>query len=113
MAAAPPTVAPTPHPAVASVLPFGPDMSRPVLLSGSEPAYTREAALAKVEGTVIARCTITVAGTLESCRILKGLPFMDRSMLDALATRRYTPVVYQGHPVAVEYVFNVKLVAPR
>ena len=96
-----------------AVLPFGPDMSRPVLLSGSDPIYTREALVAKVEGVMVARCTITVAGNLENCRILKGLPFMDRSMLDALATRRYSPVVYMGRPIPVAYVFNVRLAAPR
>jgi len=98
---------------VPTVLPFGPDMSRPVLLSGSDPIYTREAVVAKVEGVMIARCTITAAGRLENCRILKGLPYMDVSMLDALATRRYSPATYQGKPIAVEYVFNVKLAAPR
>lgn len=105
-----PRAAANPGPAV---LPFGPDMSRPVLLSGSDPIYTREAVVARVEGVMIARCTITVAGRLENCRILKGLPYMDVSMLDALATRRYSPAIYQGKPIAVEYVFNVKLAAPR
>jgi protein TonB len=44
---------------------------------------------------------------------VKGLPYMDKAMLDALATRKYTPVMYQGHPVAVEYVFNTRLSKPK
>ncbi len=29
-----------------------------------------------------------------------------------LATRRYSPVVYQGKPVSVEYVLNLKVAPP-
>jgi protein TonB len=97
-------------PTAPKVLPFGPDMSRPVLISGTDPVWTREALIANVEGVMIAKCTITTAGTLQNCRIVKGLPFMDKSMLDALASRRYTPVMLQGKPVSVEYVFSMRLV---
>jgi protein TonB len=86
-------------------------MSRPVLLSGADLVPPREALVAGVSGTVIAKCTIMVEGTLRNCRIIKGLPYLDKAMLDMLATRRYAPVVYQGKPVSVEYVFNLK-VAP-
>jgi hypothetical protein len=110
--------APTPPPAAAAppaapaVLPFGPEMTRPTLLSGSELVTPREALVAGVSGTVIAKCTITTEGALRNCRIIKGLPYLDKAMLDMLATRRYSPVLYQGKPVSVEYVFNLK-VAPH
>jgi eukaryotic-like serine/threonine-protein kinase len=99
--------------AIPTVLPFGPNMSRPILLSGSDPLYSREAIIANVEGVMIAKCTITTVGMLQNCRIVKGLPHMDKSMLDSLATRRYSPVVFQGKAIAVEYVFNIRLVRPR
>jgi serine/threonine protein kinase len=103
--------APAP-PAPPTVLPFGPEMSRPVLLSGSDLVPPREALVAGVSGTVIAKCTIMVEGNLRNCRIIKGLPYLDKAMLDMLASRRYSPVTYQGKPVSVEYVFNLK-VAPQ
>jgi TonB family protein len=87
-------------------------MSQPQLLSSVDPVFPREALVAKVEGTVIAKCTITTSGSLESCRIIKGQPFMDRPMLDALAQRRYTPVMYKGKAVAVQYVFSTHIVHP-
>jgi protein TonB len=87
-------------------------MVRPKLLEGREPVYTREALLARVEGTLVAKCIITPAGTLSDCEILKSLPHMDKAVLEALATRRYSPVVVHGRPTAVEYVFNVELVPP-
>jgi tRNA A-37 threonylcarbamoyl transferase component Bud32 len=99
-------------PAAPAVLPFGPEMTRPTLLSGSDLVTPREALVAGVSGTVIAKCTITTEGTLRNCRIIKGLPYLDKPMLDMLATRRYSPVLYQGKPVSVEYVFNLK-VAPH
>jgi serine/threonine-protein kinase len=108
--AAPP--APAAPATVPAVLPFGPEMSRPALISGGELSYPREAILAGVSGTIIAKCTITAEGALRSCRIIKGLPFLDKAALDVLATRRYSPVTYQGKAVSVEYVFNLKVAPP-
>lgn len=96
----------------ATVLPYGPDMSQPKLVSSVDPVFPREALVARVEGTVIAKCTITTSGSLESCRIIRGLPFMDKPMLDALSQRKYTPVMYKGKPVAVQYVFSTHIVHP-
>ncbi len=93
-----------PPPVSNVVLPFGEGMTRPVLLDGPEVTYPREAREAKVEGSVLAKCVITTAGALRSCRILKGLPFLDQPVLDALTRRRYSPVTYQGRLVEVEYV---------
>ena len=99
---------PTTPPPTNQVLPFGEGMNRPQLVSGPEPLFPREAREAKVEGTLLARCVITTEGALTSCRIIKGLPFLDQPVLDALAQRRYTPVSFQGRPVAVEYVIPFK-----
>jgi serine/threonine-protein kinase len=95
-----------------AVLPFGPEMTRPALVSGSTLVYPREAIIAGVEGTVVVRCTITTSGTLQNCRVLKSLPFMDKPVLEAMATRRYTPVMLRGVPQAVEYVFTLRVVKP-
>jgi protein TonB len=95
-----------------AVLPFGAGMTRPQRISGRDPVYSKEALAARVEGLMIVRCTITVEGRLDRCRVIKTLPFMERAVLDALATHRYTPVMFQGQPVSVQYVFNIKLVMP-
>jgi protein TonB len=88
-------------------------MSRPTLLAGGDIVYPREAIAATIAGTIISKCTITTDGTLRNCRIIKGLPFLDKAALDALGTRRYTPVSYQGKPVAVEYVVSLKVAPPQ
>lgn len=92
---------------------FTEGMTRPVQLEGRDPQYTREALEARVEGKLIAKCVINTGGRLESCRIIKSLPMMDQAVLGALATKRYTPVMYQGRPVAVQYIFEFRLVLPR
>lgn len=95
-----------------TVIDFGPGMTRPVQLEAPAPAYTPDALRARVEGSIIAKCVITVDGTLENCRILKPLPFMEQSVLSALATWRYKPVTYEGRAVPVDYVFNIRLMLP-
>lgn len=100
---------PAPPPAPTTVtLPFLSGMERPVLISGSQPVYPRQALMEKVEGLVLVKCVITTAGTLRSCRILKGLPYMDGPVLEALGHYRYKPVQYEGRPVNLEYVIPIK-----
>lgn len=103
-----PAAPPPPPPPTNQVLPFGEGMNRPQLVGGPEPVFPREARLANVEGTLLAKCVITTEGTLTGCRIIKSLPFLDQPVLEALAQRRYTPVSFQGRPVAVEYVIPFK-----
>lgn len=92
---------------------YEPQMTRPVLLDGDDPVYTQAAREAHVEGVMIVKCVITVAGNLERCRIIKGLPHMEDEVLRALGTRRYKAVTLDGAPLAVNYVFHIQLRFPR
>lgn len=91
------------------VVVFGEGMTKPHLLSGPEIQYTREAREARVEGMVIARCTVTREGEVRACHVVRGLPFMTGAVIAALQARRYSPATFQGHVLAVNYVFNVRL----
>jgi outer membrane biosynthesis protein TonB len=107
-----------PHPGAPTLggdlLPFGDGMTRPVLVERGKPVqYSREALEAKVDGTMIIRCTITVEGRVERCVVLKTLPFLEQAVLENLYSSRYSPVTFQGKPVAVGYTFNVRLAPPR
>ncbi|WNZ64812.1 energy transducer TonB [Myxococcus sp. MxC21-1] len=95
------------------VMPFGQGMSPPRLMGSPGIEYTHQALAARVEGTMIAKCVITVSGDVTDCRIIKGLPHMNEAVLDALHNRRYTPVQYQGRTVSVSYVFTLRLKLPR
>ena len=83
-----------------------PQMEKPVLLSGSKPQYTRDAALAGVEGTLVLSCVIDTDGSVDGCRTLRGLPHLEEEVRRALATQRYRPFRVNGQPVSVRYVFN-------
>ncbi|WP_437607775.1 TonB family protein [Sorangium sp. So ce834] len=101
-----------PGPAAPEILPFQEGMTRPVPIVAPAVVYTRQARQARVEGTVLAKCVVTTAGSLTGCRIVKGVPHMNEAVLEALAASRYKPVTYQGRPVNVDYVFSLKLVLP-
>ncbi|QAT86567.1 TonB domain-containing protein [Corallococcus coralloides] len=95
------------------VLPFQGGMTPPKMLSGSQFSYTLEAQRAGVEGMIIAKCVITTEGRVRDCRIIRGLPFMDDAVLDALSSRQYQPLTFQGRAVNVSYTFNIRLKMPR
>jgi TonB family protein len=90
----------------------GKTMTRPQLVIGKDPIYTREALAKRAQGLFRARCVITTEGEVKNCVVLQSIPLMDDAILDALTQRRYTPVSHQGQLVDVTYVFNVKLVLP-
>ncbi|AKJ05446.1 serine/threonine-protein kinase [Archangium gephyra] len=94
-------------------VPFQEGMPRPVELRGKDIVYTREALAARVEGTMVVKCTITQKGQVENCRVIKGLPHMNEAVVQSLQSRTYKPILLQGKAVAVDYVFNIRLVAPR
>ena len=111
----PVAAAPVPVPeATRDVVPFGEGMTRPVLLQPGRPiTYTREAIAARVEGVSIVRCVITAEGSVERCKVIKPLPFMDSAVVEHLQSQRFQPVTYQGKPVSVGYNFSVRLTLPR
>jgi protein TonB len=117
VAAATPAAPSSPQPTAAPPPTGGPvhieDVdTRPKRLSCSDPSWPREALEAKVSGTVVAKCTVTTAGSLSGCRIVKGLPFMDGPVLASLATCRYSPAMAKGTAVAVDIPITMRLAAP-
>jgi len=95
------------------VIPFGMGMSRPELLSSAPLIHTPEALAARVQGVIIAKCTLTCLGEVKDCRILKPLPHMDQAALSVLTSRRYKPVHYLGRAITVSYVFALRIHPPE
>jgi TonB family protein len=91
---------------------FNDKMTEPVLISGPSPEYTSLALQRRVEGTMVIRCVITVAGTVHGCRVIKSLPFMDRAAVTALEQRKYKPALQEGKPVDVYYTFTITFTLP-
>ena len=87
-------------------------MTAPAMISGPNPEYTDEAVERGVEGTMTLRCIVDAQGRVHGCKVLKGLPFMDRAVIKALEVRKYKPAMAQGKPVDVFYIFTLRLKLP-
>jgi hypothetical protein len=94
-------------------LPFGVGLTRPEKISGPVIQYTKEAIESGVQGLMILRCIMTREGLVRNCRTIKGLPFMEAAVIEALSQSRYKPVTFKGTPIDVNYIFNIKLTLPR
>ena len=92
---------------------FNDRMTLPRKISGPDPKYTDKALGHEVEGTMEARCIITVEGTVHGCRVVKSVLFMDRAVINALELRRYTPARLDGKPVEIYYTFKTMLKLPN
>ena len=94
------------------VIPFGAGMQRPTLLKPPEVRYSKEALAMRIGGLALVKCVINLDGTLSDCRIVKGLPYMDAQILEAVRSSRYTPVMFQGHPQRVEMSIPFRVPTP-
>ena len=81
-----------------SPLPYGEGMSRPEQFDGKDITYTREALAAKVQGTMLVKCTITRQGHVENCRVLKAVPHMEEAVVEALQSRPTSPSSTRARP---------------
>jgi len=98
--AAPPPPPPPPPPAA----PEGPvrvggNVRPPVLVHRVEPMYPDFAARARVEGTVILEAVIDEQGAVQSLKVLRSVPLLDKAALTAVEQWRYSPVMLNGRPV--------------
>jgi TonB family protein len=100
--------------AFASIVEFDEStMTRPTMISGPEPEFTHEAIERGVHGPMTVKCIVGADGGVRKCRVLKGLPFMNEAVVEALAQRRYRPATSHGKPVDVYYTFNLRLTLPH
>jgi protein TonB len=87
-------------------------MTPPGLVSGPPLEYTQQAIEREIEGTMLVECVVSVDGTVHACKVLKGLPFMDRAVVQNLEQRRYKPATLAGKPLEVQYTFTIRLKLP-
>ena len=91
---------------------FEEGMTPPRMLFGPDPKYTPQALEREIEGTMLVRCIVTTEGVVQSCLVLRSLPFMDAAVIQALERRRYSPALLDGRPIDCEYIFRVQLKLP-
>jgi len=63
--------------------------------------YPPIAQAARVQGFVIIEATIDVNGRVQDAKILRSIPLLDASALDAVRQWQYTPTLLNGMPVPI------------
>jgi protein TonB len=79
----------------------GGQIKEPKKLKNVPPVYPDIARQARVQGVVILECTISPQGKVTEVRVLKGIPLLDQSAMDAVKQWVYTPTLLNGVPVPV------------
>jgi protein TonB len=78
------------------------------------PIYPDIARQARVQGVVILEATIGPRGDVTAVRVLRGIPLLDQSAIDAVSQWTYEPTLLNGVPVSVimTVTVNYKLSPP-
>jgi protein TonB len=91
---------------------IGGDIRPPVLVHRVEPTYPELAAKARVEGTVILEAIIDEDGTVQSLKVLRSVPLLDKAAVAAVEQWTYSPVILNGSPVRVILTVTVSFKIP-
>jgi TonB family protein len=76
-------------------------VTRPQVISKTDPPYTKEAKDAKVQGTVILRITVDANGNVTDAEVEKGLDKgLDENAVNTLKTWKFKPATKNGKPVS-------------
>jgi len=79
----------------------GGNIKAPKQLKKVDPAYPDIARQARVQGVVILEATISPQGKVTDVKVLRGIPLLDQSAIEAVKQWVYTPTLLNGVPVPV------------
>lgn len=87
----------------APVFHLAPDVTAPFVLSKAKPAYTAEARLAKLEGSVLLSVVVAADGHPRDIQVVRSLGLgLDESAVENLQAWQFKPGARNGIPVAVK-----------
>ena len=99
-----------PHSVLASV-PVG-HMDPCRLIHPVQPVYPEEARLQHLEGNVELRVVVGTDGTVQSVRVVSGLPQLASAAMDAARAFRYTPALLNGKPIQAIQTIDMSFKLP-
>jgi protein TonB len=79
----------------------GGQIKEPKKLKSVNPVYPDIAKSARVQGVVILECTISPQGKVTNVTVLRGIPLLNESAIEAVKQWVYTPTLLNGVPVPV------------
>lgn len=87
----------------------GGGVSAPVVLHAVEPDFTEQARTSNLQGTVVLRIIVDANGNPQNIRVERTLGMgLDEKAVEAVRQYKFTPAMFQGHPVAVQMNVNVE-----
>jgi protein TonB len=89
---------PPPPPEPRKPIRVGGVIKEPALVYRVEPVYPGVAVSANIQGTVILEAVVDQEGNVESLKVLRSVPVLDKPALDAVKQWRYSPVILNGRP---------------
>jgi protein TonB len=90
-----------PPPPAQKAIRVGGQIQRPKKLKDVSPVYPDIAKQARVQGVVILECTISPQGKVTDVKVLRGIPLLNESAINAVRQWVYTPTLLNGVPVPV------------
>jgi protein TonB len=103
-----PEAPPPPPPPPAAPVRVGGNIKPPVKTKDVRPTYPPIAQSARVQGVVIIEATIGPNGKVQDARVLRSIPLLDTSALDAVKQWEFTPTLLNGVPVPVIMTVTVQ-----
>jgi protein TonB len=86
----------------------GGDVTEPVPIYKPEPAYTKEAKAAKLQGDVLLWIVVDVSGSVTDVKLRKGVDKgLDESAMQTVRTWKFKPAMKRGKAVPVKVVVAV------
>ena len=83
-------------------------VTAPKVLHKIEPAYTKQAKDAKIEGTVVLNVEVHPDGRAHNMRVERSLdPGLDQQALESVEQWRFSPAKKNGEPVAVAATIEI------
>ena len=76
-------------------------VTRPVPIKSPKPQHSAEAMRARIEGTVTLEVLVDERGLVADARVLKSIPLLDQSALEAARQWEFKPAMLNGEPVPV------------
>jgi TonB family protein len=96
---------PAPWAAAQGALPTG-QVKMPKQKKYVKPVYSKAALDARVQGTVQLEVVIGPDGRVTDARILRSVPLLDQSAIEATLQTRYEPIEIFGNPASVVSIVN-------
>jgi len=86
----------------------GGEIREPKKIRHVSPVYPDLAVAAHVHGSVILECIVSPQGLVTDVKLVRGIPLLNTSAMDAVKQWAYTPTLKDGVPVPVILTVTVR-----